>query len=105
MKIQSGTFFRAGHLALFFFALLTALVAQEAASRLTAGSKLESLTVGKNTYQNVLVRSVSARSAMITHSSGMTSILLRDLSPELQQRFGYNPAAEHAQDEVAKAGQ
>ena len=67
------------------------------------GSKIESLTVGVTTYQQVQVRSVNARTLMITHAGGMASIHLRDLSPEWQARFHYDPAAEAAVDEAAKA--
>lgn len=74
-------------------------------ARLTAGCTLESLTVGNVTYQHVTVRSISPRSVMITHDGGMKSLLLRELSPELQQRFGYNPEADKAQEAKAQAGQ
>ncbi len=93
-------------LALLSLGLFSPLLADDAAAaKLVAGSKLESLTVGATTFQNVLIRSVSARSAMITFDGGMKSILLRDLSPELQERFNYNPDADHAQEATAKAGQ
>lgn len=79
--------------------LLLTGVAQEPA----AGTRIDSLTVGDNTYRQVQVRSVSARTVMITHSSGMASIRLRDLSPEWQTRFHYDPVAEAAADEAAKS--
>ncbi len=66
------------------------------------GSKLDSLTVGTITYSQVTVRSLNARTLMITHAGGMASIHLRDLSPEWQTRFRYNAAAEMAADEAAK---
>lgn len=59
---------------------------------------LESLQVGAITYHRVKVMSVNARTVMIMHSGGMASIRLRDLQPELQSRFGYDPAAETAAD-------
>jgi hypothetical protein len=46
----------------------------------------------------VKVLSVSARSIMIMHSGGMTSIRLRDLPPDLQSRFCYDPVADAAAD-------
>jgi Papain family cysteine protease len=58
------------------------------------GATFESLVVGKNTYRHVKVLSISAHTIMIVHSGGMTSVHLRDLSPEWQARFGYDPAAE-----------
>jgi len=66
------------------------------------GSKIESLPVGPTTYRQVQVRSVNARTLMITHAGGMASIHLRDLSPEWQARFHYDPAAEAAADEAAR---
>jgi hypothetical protein len=80
-------------------------VADSAPAKFVAGTKLDNLAVGPTVYQNVLIRSITARSAMITYDGGMKSILLRDLSPELQQRFGYDPQADHAQEAAAKAGQ
>jgi hypothetical protein len=66
------------------------------------GSKIESLTVGTTTYRQVQVRSVNARTVMITHAGGMASIHLHDLSPEWQARFLYDPAAEAAAEESAR---
>ncbi len=66
------------------------------------GAKIESLTVGATTYRQVQVRSVSARTVMITHAGGMASIHLRDLPPGWQARFHYDPVAEAAADEAAK---
>jgi hypothetical protein len=107
MKLQRPTFFRTScfALALLSAGLIPSLLADNAPAKLVAGSKLDSLTVGTATFQNVLIRSVSARSAMITYDGGMKSILLRDLTPELQQRFGYNADADRAQEAAAKAGQ
>ncbi|MFT3870760.1 MAG: C1 family peptidase [Nibricoccus sp.] len=90
---------------LLFLAMVSFLRAEDVPAKLVAGAKLPSLTVGATTYQNVTIRSVSARNAMITHDGGMKSLLLRDLSPELQQRFGYNPEAERAQEARISAGQ
>jgi len=73
------------------------------ADKLAVGSTRESLTVGPATYRNVRIRSVSAQTAMIQHDAGITSLRLRDLSPELQQRFGYNPDAAAAEAEKQKA--
>jgi len=71
------------------------------------GTRFESLTLGGITYQKVEIRTVSPRSVVITHTHGMASLLLRDLSPELQARFNFNPAAavdaEKAEQEKAAA--
>src|SRR3954462_14653037 len=73
-------------------------VAAEVASpaKLGAGAAFETLQAGKTTYQNVKVRSVNARTLMISHAGGIASIRLRDLSPELQAAFGYDPEVEAA---------
>lgn len=79
--------------------LLLTATAQESAP----GTKVDLLTVGSTTYHQVQVRSINARTVMITHSGGMASIRLRDLSPEWQVCFHYDPAAEAAADEAAKS--
>jgi len=107
MKTNRPMIFRTScfALALFSISLTATLRADNVTAKLAVGSQLESLAVGPTVYHNVLVRSVTARSAMITFDGGMKSILLRDLSPELQQRFGYNADADRAQEASAKAGQ
>ena len=75
------------------------------AGRIVAGKSLESLAVGKTIYRDVVVKSVTARTVMFTHRGGLASIKLRDLSPEWQERFGYDPVAEQASDEALKRAQ
>lgn len=58
------------------------------------GTTFTTLTVGATVYRNVRVRTVTARTVMIVHADGLTSILLRNLTPELQVQFGYDPDAE-----------
>jgi hypothetical protein len=65
------------------------------------GARFESLPAGKVTYQNVVVRSVSVHSVVISHAGGMASVLLRDLAPEWQARFHYDPAADAAAEAQA----
>lgn len=77
--------------------------AAAAISRLVPGSTLDRLTVGNVTYTQVRVRTVSAQTAMIQHEGGIVSLRLSDLSPELQQRFGYNSGAAAAEAEKQKA--
>ena len=69
-----------------------------AASRLGVGATFDTLQAGPTTYQHVRVRSVNARTLMIAHDGGLASVRLRDLSPELQAAFGYNPQSEAAAD-------
>ena len=72
--------------------------AADTSANLGVGATFDSLQVGKTTYQRVLVRSVNARTLMISHSGGLASIRLRDLPPDLQAAFGYKPEAEAALD-------
>ena len=80
------------------FVLLPAAQAEEP---LKPGAKLDSLTVGKITYHDIVIRSINARTVMITHPGGMASVRLRDLAPEWQTRFNYDPAAEAATEKAA----
>ena len=79
--------------------LLSSVRAAEAAE---PGSRFDSLPVGATIYQQVVVRSVTTRTVVITHTGGLASIRLHDLSPEWQARFHYDPAAEAAADQAAK---
>jgi hypothetical protein len=73
--------------------------------RLGAGAVFETLTVGPSTYHDVKVRSVNARSVMISHAGGLAALRLRDLPPELQQAFGYSAEGEALADAKARADQ
>lgn len=81
------------HAALLCLAVATAFAAEPA---FKPGDKLPTLAAGKSSYNEVTIRSIGPRSVMITHAGGMASVPLRDLTPELQARFNYNPAAEQA---------
>jgi C1A family cysteine protease len=70
---------------------------------LKPGAKLETLPVGAKTYRDVQVRSINARTVVITHSGGLTAIPLRELSPEWQARFNYSPEAEAAAEKASAA--
>jgi C1A family cysteine protease len=84
--------------ALLVLCALPARGEDKTAAPIKVGTKLERLTVDDKTYTQVQVKSVSARSVIITHSGGMASLRLRDLAPELQASFGYDPAAESARE-------
>lgn len=91
------------HLAAVIASIVLACASLASASDLLkVGAKIEELPVGKIIYHEVTVRSVNVHSVMITHAGGMTSVRLRDLPPEWQARFNYDPAAEQAADEVAR---
>ncbi|HEY1108062.1 MAG TPA: C1 family peptidase [Opitutaceae bacterium] len=76
--------------------LLLAAAAFAAEPAFKPGDKLATLAAGKASYSDVVIRSIGPRSVTITHKGGMTSVPLRELTPELQARFRYNPAAEQA---------
>ena len=84
--------------------LLLALAAraEELPARLPEGARVATLPVGKAVYHDVTIKSISARTVMFTHRGGLASIKLRDLAPEWQARFGYDPAAEQASDEALR---
>lgn len=77
---------------------LGAPAAKAATPTVAPGTRLESLVVGAKTYRNVEVRSINDRTLVITHAGGMCSIKLRDLAPEWQERFGYDPDRASAAD-------
>lgn len=75
------------------------VMAADRPPHLGVGATFEKLQVGENTtYYQVEVRSVNVRSVMIAHAKGLAAVRLRDLSPDLQAAFGYDPAAEAAAD-------
>lgn len=55
-----------------------------------ADETLPVLKVGSDVYSNVTVTAVSATHLSFTHSRGMGSVKLRNLSPELQKQFHFN---------------
>ena len=65
-----------------------------------AGETFAELRVGTRTYTQVVVRTVSARTLSFTHAGGLASVNLRELSPELQTHFGYDPAAAAAAERL-----
>ncbi len=82
-----------------------AALALAGSARLGVGATFDSLQIGATTYQHVQVRSVNARTMMISHAGGLTSVRLRDLPPELQAAFGYDPAADAAADAALSSAQ
>jgi len=63
-----------------------------------ADEKLPVLRAGTNVYSNVTVLSVSATDVFFTYNNGkgMANAKLKNLSPDLQKHFNYNPAAASA---------
>src|SRR5260370_184646 len=78
---------------------LTAWIAT-ALSVPAASLKFEFLTVGPNTYSNVTVLGANASDLFFTSDKGIKNVKLKNLSPELQQKFNYDPAeAEKAEQQ------
>jgi hypothetical protein len=90
---------------LFFAALGLSAVCAEPKPTLQAGATFTELTAGKTVYRNAKVRSVNARTLIIDHDAGLSSVPLRSLSPGLQAQFGYSPASEAAADAQLSAAQ
>jgi cytochrome c biogenesis protein CcmG/thiol:disulfide interchange protein DsbE len=87
-------------------ALLTLLVAGWSAVTACAEEKLPLLKIGADTYTNVIVTSVTDTDIYFTHSQGLGNARLSKLTPELQKRFGYQPAkAAAAEKRQAQADQ
>lgn len=63
-----------------------------------ADEKLPVLRAGSDVYSNVTVLSVSATDVFFTYNNGkgMANAKLKNLSPDLQKHFNYNPAAASA---------
>ena len=70
---------------------IIALVCLVASSVASADEKIPVLTAAGVTYSNVTVTSVSATDVFFTHAAGMGNVKLKNLSPELQKHFHFNP--------------
>lgn len=55
--------------------------------------KFDSLTIGSMTYSNVTVLGFNASDLYFTSDHGIRNVKLRLLSPDMQQKFNYDPAA------------
>ena len=53
--------------------------------------RAEDWTVNGKTYHNVIVTEVYSDQVTVDCASGMTAFFLKDLSPELQKHFAYDP--------------
>jgi len=75
------------------------------AGPLRPGERIERLeTTGGRVFEDVVVRSLNARTLVLTCREGMVSLPLRELGPEWQLRAGYDPAAaEQAETRLAQA--
>ncbi len=57
-----------------------------------ADENLAMLKAGSNIYSNVTVTTVTTTDIYFTHAGGMGNAKLKDLAPDLQKHFQYNPA-------------
>lgn len=71
--------------------LLAALLSCLATIGSEAEEKIPYLKVGVDHYTNVVVTSLTDTDIYFTHDGGMGNARLKKLSPEMQQRFGYQP--------------
>ncbi len=59
--------------------------------------------VGANVYYDVRILQVTPVSVVLGHRDGITSVPLADLPPDLQKRFGYDPAKAAAEEAQRQA--
>ena len=72
-------------------------------SQTYADENLPVLKVGSDTYSNVLVTSVSVTDIYFTSDRGMANAKLKDLDPEMQKHFHYDPAKADAAEKKQAA--
>jgi thiol-disulfide isomerase/thioredoxin len=73
------------------FKLLFALTLGMTALTLRADENFPLLQAGSQSYTNVTVTKVTATDIFFTHAGGMGNAKLKDLSPDLQQHFHFDP--------------
>jgi len=67
-----------------------------AAMAARADETLAELRVGKETFRNITVTGVTKTDLYFSHAGGIGTAKLKNLDPQLQQRFNYDPAAASA---------
>ncbi|HTB82043.1 MAG TPA: thioredoxin family protein [Candidatus Sulfotelmatobacter sp.] len=65
-----------------------------------ADEKIPVLKAGSETYSNVVVTSVSTTDVYFISSSGMGNVKLKDLSPEMQKHFNFDPVIAKAVEQT-----
>ena len=65
--------------------------------------KMDSVQIGSVTYSNVVITGVNPADIYFHHNGGMANVKLRQLDPELQKKFGFDPrrAAEIERQQMA----
>ena len=73
---------------------------------ISAEVKLQTLKVGDEVYSNVTITSSSATDIYFSHSRGIGNAKLKNLEPEIQKKFNFNPAkaAEKEQEQAESFG-
>jgi cytochrome c biogenesis protein CcmG, thiol:disulfide interchange protein DsbE len=69
-----------------------------------AEEKLATVDVGDDTYKNVTVTRVTATDIYFSHDGGIANAKLKNLSPELQKKFHYDPAKADKAEAQKRAG-
>lgn len=69
----------------------------------SADEKLPVLQVGGTVYSNVTVTTVSATDVFFTYSGGMANVKIKNLSPDLQKHFHFDPT-KAKETELKQAG-
>jgi cytochrome c biogenesis protein CcmG/thiol:disulfide interchange protein DsbE len=65
-----------------------------------ADEKFPQLKIGDDIYTNVLVTSKTATDIFILHKGGVANFKLKNLSPELQKQFGFDPEKAATQEKT-----
>jgi thiol-disulfide isomerase/thioredoxin len=84
--------------------ILLTLALVLAVSLRAAEEKLATLDVGDDTYKNVTVTRVTATDIYFNHARGIANAKLKNLSPELQKKFHFDPVKAEKIEEQKRAG-
>ncbi len=72
-------------------AVTVALAVSASVLILGAGEKFDTLKAGSQVYSNVTVTGQTPVVLYIQHAKGIGSVKLKDLDPDLQKKFGFDP--------------
>jgi hypothetical protein len=70
---------------------LASVTSNAAPSGVTSNPLPTTITIDGTTYENVRWERITPTTVTVFHKTGVATILLAKLPPELQQRFGYDP--------------
>jgi hypothetical protein len=76
-----------------------------APNRVTSNEVPSTITVNGQTYHDIRVQRITASTVTIFHSTGVATISLEKLPPDLQQEFHYDPKAAAAEIKAEAAAQ